>query len=212
MPDVFLSKERNEPFKTDKQSIPAPSSSKMLPFLSSFCEKPNGIEFVSQEENEKIIIFIRRHFITNISWISIGIILLVAPLFLIFPFNILQDLLKILPSSFIVILLIFYYLIIVGYVYTNFITWFYNVGIITSKQIIDVDFTDIMYREVAKVRIQDIIDAEYTQGGFLHSFFNYGDVFIQTEGIKPNFEFYHIPNPDKTTDIIIDLKGESNVK
>lgn len=90
---------------------------------------------------------------------------------------------------------------------TNFVTWFYNVGIVTTKQIIDIDFDDIMYREVAKVHIQDIIDAEYHQGGFLHSFFNYGDVFVQTEGLKPNFEFLSIPKPDNTTDIIIDLKG-----
>ena len=208
MPDVFISNDKNINAKKNETQLKPPAK---LPFLASYCENPQGIKFVSQEENEKIILFLRRHFIKNLSWLSLGFILSFAPILLFYPFNIIEKLQAVLPLSFAIVFLAFYYLIIIGYLFTNFITWFYNVGIVTTKQIIDIDFTDIMYREVAKARIQDVIDAEYTQGGFMHSFFNYGNVFIQTEGIKPNFEFHHIPNPDKTTDIIIDLKGGSNV-
>ncbi len=208
MPDVFISDDDNQ-----NQEVKAPNTNKLstsekpLPFFTSFCEKPNGIEFINQEKDEKIVLFLRRHFIKNIPWISTGIILMVLPILLIVPFNTLDPIRTVIPIRFITIFIIFYYLIIVGFMYLSFITWFYNVGIISTKQVIDIDFTDIMYREVAKVRIEDVIDAEYTQGGFLHSFFNYGNTFIQTEGVKPNFEFHSIPNPDKATDIIMDIKG-----
>lgn len=209
MPDVYISDKEKQALEINKENM-LEESAKYLPLLSSYCENPNGVAFVSQEADEKILLFLRKHFIKNIYWLTLGFILLFVPILLTFPFNILQTLSNILPVSFIAVFLAFYYLIIIGYLYTNFITWFYNVGIITPKQIIDIDFTDIMYREVAKVRVQDVIDAEYTQGGFLHNFLNYGNVFIQTEGIKPNFEFHNIPNPDKTTDMIINLKGKSN--
>jgi hypothetical protein len=210
MPDVFVSNE-NKSIPEEKTLLSSKIPlEKSIPLLASFCHNPTGVTFINQEHDEKIILFLRKHFIKNISWISMGFLFLLLPIILIFPVNFIESVQSVIPLRFILVFLGFYYLIIVGFVYTSFITWFYNVGIITTKQIIDVDFTDIMYREVAKVRIEDVIDAEYIQGGFLHSFFDYGNVFVQTEGLKPNFEFHSIPYPDKTTDIIIDLKAGKN--
>lgn len=210
MPDVFVSEDKKE--RTENTAVGKHSQieAKPLPFLASFCENPKDIAFVNQEEDEKIILFLRRHFIKNLTWISTTLILLIIPIFLITPFNILNSIQAVIPLRFIIVFLAFYYLIIIGFIYTSFVNWFYNIGIITTKQIIDIDFTDIMYREVAKARIEDVIDVEYIQGGFLHSFFDYGNVFVQTEGIKPNFEFQSTPRPDRTADIIIDLKGGSD--
>lgn len=207
MPDVFVSDDKKIISKESVRKLSESVSGSHLPLFSAFCQNPKGINFVNQEPDEKIILFLRRHFIKNINWIVIGIILLLLPLFLFLPINLYDTIRNVVPFRFIIIFVAFYYLIVFGFMLTNFVTWFYNVGIVTTKQIIDIDFDDIMYREVAKVHIQDIIDAEYHQGGFLHSFFNYGDVFVQTEGLKPNFEFLSIPKPDNTTDIIIDLKG-----
>ncbi len=207
MPDVFVSNDKKIDSSVAIQKTPNSDSGSSLPLFSAFCKNPQGINFVNQEPDEKIILFLRRHFIKNINWITISIMLLLLPVFLFLPINLLDIFQDVVPFRFIIIFIAFYYLIVLGFMLTSFVAWFYNVGIITTKQIIDIDFNDIMYREVAKVRIQDIIDAEYHQGGFLHSFFNYGNVFVQTEGLKANFEFHSIPNPDSTTDILIDLKG-----
>ncbi len=207
MPDVFLSDNKKNISGKSIHKLPESNSGVNLPLFSAFCQYPQGIKLVNQENDEKIVLFLRRHFIKNINWISISITLLLLPIFLFLPINFFNTFQDFVPLRFNLIFLAFYYLIVFGFMLTNFITWFYNLGIITTKQIIDIDFNDIMYREVAKVRIQDIIDAEYQQGGFFHSFFNYGNVFVQTEGLKPNFEFHAIPNPDSTTDILIGLKG-----
>ncbi len=210
MPDVFVSDEPAE----KSQIIPNKvqrimnGQSKLLPYFASYCKLPEGISFENQEANEVVIIFLRRHFITNARWISIGIFLLLIPLF-IFSLASLVAINLFLPFNYLFIVTLFYYMIVIGYIFNNFITWFYNFGIITTEQIIDLDFNDIMYRTVAKARIQDVVDVEFEQGGFLHSFFDYGNVFIQTEGVKPNFEFQAVPFPDKVTDVILDLKQKA---
>jgi hypothetical protein len=201
MTDVFVSKENI----TDSVK-PALIEPKNLPLFSSFSHMPEGIRFEYQEADEKIILFMRAHFITNVSWMILAFILLILPIILFNFTNMLNSIETIVPFRYIVILVSFYYLIVVGYIYNCFIIWFYNIGIVSTKQIIDIDFTDIMYRDVAKARIQEIVDIEYKQAGFMHNFFDYGDLFIQTEGIKPNFEFNAIPHPDKTATIILDLK------
>jgi len=164
---------------------------------------------MNQEPSEKIILFLRRHFITNANWIGISLILLVLPVGLPIVAEYFSDYFLLIPVPFVIILIGFYYLIVIGYAYLQFVSWFYNVGIITNKQLVDVDFADIMYRDISKVRIEDVIDAEFSQGALLDSIFDFGDVNIQTEGIKANFEFEDIPNPDKATDIILELKEKA---
>jgi hypothetical protein len=212
MPEVFVTKDKNglSQKNTSKQLVdvqPHP-----LSYFSSYCRLPEGISFQNQEQNERIILFLRQHFITNTKWIILGSILLFTPLLFFLgpalgvPINLF------LPMKFLLVLGMFYYLIVLGYIFNNFIVWFYNVGIITTEQIIDVDFTDLMYRNVAKARIYDVIDVEFDQGGLFHSFFDYGNVLVQTQGVKPNFEFQLIPHPDEVTDIILDLKQKAGVQ
>ncbi len=213
MPDVFISTENSTPPSHNDYTSKHVKNvePKSLPYFSSFCRLPEGISFESQETNERIILFLRRHFITNILWIILSILLLLLPPFIL-TLNIFTHFIDVLlPFRFLLIISVFYYLLIAGFVFNKFISWFYNFGIITNEQIVDVDFKDIMYRTTAKARIQDVIDVEFEQGGFLHSFFDYGNIFIQTEGVKPNFEFHAIPFPDKVSDIILDLKEKANV-
>jgi len=216
MPDLFVAPtnqppESNNDKKPTSKDAPPAQEAKRLPLFSAYCEKPKGVSFLNQEPDEQVVLFLRRHFVTNMRWILFSIILLMLPLSLPFFADFFSEYFLLIPPQFVIILLGFYYLIVFGYIYLQFVTWFYNVGIITDKQVIDVDFTDIMYRDVAKTRIESIIDAEFTQGGFLDTIFHFGNLNIQTEGIKPNFEFREIPHPDRATDIILELKeGKPN--
>ncbi len=217
MPDLYIAPdaEKETPVKKDELANPSDVApwqrpGKHLPFLASYCFQPEGVTFTNQEEGEYIVLFLRRHMVTNFNWISISLLLfLFPPLFsVIYTFISPYIPIPTIQFNFFLIFLLFYYLVITGYTFVQFISWFYNVGIISNKRIIDIDFKDIMYREVATARIEDVIDVEFHQGGFMHSFFDYGDIFIQTQGFKPNFEFHSIPHTDKVTDIILDLKGK----
>jgi hypothetical protein len=212
MPDVFISDEKQPLHKKQAEQPKGNTviSSQALPFFAAYSHMPQGIELQNQDQDEQIVLFLRKHFTKNLSWISLSIVLLLLPIIFLLPLGLLTMLRLFIPLNFILVFVSFYYLIVLGFIYVNFVTWFYNVGVITTKQLIDVDFTDIMYRDVAKARINEVIDVEFKQGGFSDSFFDFGDVFVQTQGSKPNFEFISVPHPDKVTDIIIGLKEQTH--
>lgn len=183
------------------------NSKNNISLLSHYCEKPQGLHFVNQEENEEIVLFLRRHFATNIPWILITFMLLLLPIAVFALFNASNFTLFSIPTSLIIVLLGFYYLIVFNYALLNFITWFYDIGIVSKKRLIDLDANNILHHHWAETELGDVVDVSVTQQGFFQSFFNYGNVHIQTEAVKANFEFVAAPKPATASDIISDLKA-----
>lgn len=178
--------------------------------LSSFCQNPLGFSFQNQEKDEKILLFLRRHPITNISWLIPSLLLLALPLFLsIFtPLERLFFTPFIIPKNYLTVLLIFYYLFVFNYMFISFISWFYNIGIVTQKRVVDIDYSDIVHRYISFTKLNLIEDVTYRQTGFIRSLFNFGDVFVQTAGTHSNFEFLSVPQPSYATHIIQELIGK----
>lgn len=174
--------------------------------FTHYCEKPKGINFVNQEPDEEVLLFLRRHFVTNVPWMLIAFFLLFLPVITFILFNASNFTLFSIPLSLIIILLGFYYLIVFNYALLNFITWFYDMGIISRKRLIDLDANNILHHHWAETDIADIVDVSVTQQGFFSSFFNFGNIHIQTEAVKANFEYVAVPMPTTASDIISDLK------
>lgn len=173
-------------------------------FFSSFCYYPTGVKFQDQEPGERVILLIRKHFITNFPWIFglfiLGILppalFIIGPLFfppIIFSFGIL------------LISTLFYYLILFTFTVVYFTLWYFNVGLVTNKRIIDVDVHNILVRVLSEARLNAVQDVTVTQIGGIRSFFNYGDVDVQTEALKQNIEFYQVPKPNTIRTIIGNL-------
>lgn len=179
---------------------------KSIGLLSSYTKHPKGIKFVNQERDEHIILFLRRHFIVNVPWIFLTIVFSLLPLFVFFLIEVSNINLFTIPPQLVVIIMIFYYLVVFNYALMNFIIWFYHVGIVTQKRLLDLDVYNILSHHLAETEMHDIVDVSYAQKGFFQSFFNYGDVPIQTEAIKANFEFEASPHPAEVSDIITDLR------
>lgn len=212
MPDIFIATENNS------VSPPVPSggiaydaSLEHHHMLATFCRNPMQISFQTQEHDEKIILFLRRHFITNLPWIVITIILAIIPaiaIILNLQFSILSSFN--IPNNFTVILIVFYYLILFSFIFTSFLTWFYNVFIVTKKRVIDIDYSDLVIHNMAVTKLTHVQDVNYTQSGFIRSLFNYGDLFVQTAGNERNFEALKIPNPREAAHIIGNFIGKES--
>jgi len=181
--------------------------------LSTFTVEPEGVTFENQEEGESIILVLRRDFITNVPWITTTLFLLIVPLLvpLLFSFSDFFFFVS-LPDTYLTVFLGLYYLIVLGYAFLNFVSWFYNVGIVTNLRVIDVDIHNFMSKNVAATSIDGIVDVEYSQAGFLQNTFDFGNILMQTEGIKANFEFLSVPRPATVADIISDLISEGKHK
>ncbi len=170
----------------------------------AFIEHPDHYRFEGQDEDEKILLLLRAHPITNLSWIIPAILLFIWP-FLAEPviqfFNF--DLSPV-PQAFGLLFLIVNYLVILTIVFEGFLYWYFNVYIVTNKNIIDVDFHSILFKNIDVAPLRNIEDASSSMAGLLSSIFHFGDVFIQTAGASRNIEFTSVPRPHHVADFILD--------
>ena len=97
-----------------------------------------------------------------------------------------------------------------SYALFNFINWYYNVGIITNKRVIDVDFFSIFYKEITVARLGNIQDITTKSGGYIQAFFDYGTIFIQTAGTDANVEFINVPMPSQIVQTINNLLAKKH--
>ena len=204
MNDIFVAPKKNNPKKT---IIPFKNDLHDVNIFSSFCQNPQGMSFQTQKPHERIILFLRSHFITNTSWIIFSLFLLFLPIliFAFLPTFGLSFLFSAPINRFIAVFTLFYYLMVSSYVFISFLHWFYNVFIVTSERVVDIDYSDIVVHNIAVTSLTHVQDVNYTQSGFIPTFFNYGDLFVQTAGNERNFEALSIPKPREATHIIGDL-------
>lgn len=204
----------NEKTSVEKSASPLDHNGhthQKMKFYSSFCYYPEGVVVQNQDIDEEVVLVLRRHFITNTPWVLLTILFILVPFFIgpitlsVLPFLNLSSLTQ-------TFLLTSYYLSIVGYVLINFSIWYFNVGVVTNKRVIDVDLSGILYRNVAETEVESLADVSYTQSGSIRSFFNYGDVEVQTEALKAHFEFDRVPRPGEVVRIIGDLMQKEDSK
>lgn len=175
--------------------------------LSSFLARPKVFTFDSREDKEEIILVLRRHWFTNLSWMATTIILALIPLFIpIFsPFDFLSD-------SFIRLLEIFWYLITFAFAFEQFLSWYFNVFILTEERVVDIDFFNLLYKKVSEAKIDMIQDVTASQIGVPQTLFNFGKVLIQTASEVNQIELNNIPNPNLVLKVLQQMRTEEEIE
>lgn len=191
-----------------KNVIPVDGSNPMGP-LTCFMLNPSGVRFESQEPTEKVVLFLRQHFIVNVPWIITAALILLAPT-VIFP--LLVSFLHVgisVPANYLLIGTLAWYLASFGFVLAKFIGWYFNIFIVTNERVIDIDIYYLLYKHFAQAELTKIQDIAYASGGIFAAIFNYGDVTIETAGESPNIEFEKVPFPERVVETIRNLTEES---
>lgn len=179
--------------------------------LTSFASHPMGVRFETQAAEEQVLLFLRQHFVVNVPWILIAIVMLLAPAF-VFPFVLTFFPFQIpLPASYIVVGTIFWYLVTAGFILGNFIYWFFNIYIVTNQRVVDIDFRYLLFKEISEASLDKIQDLTYTSGGVVAALFDFGTVYIQTAAEVPNIEFERVPHPEQVIQTIRSLVGSLSV-
>lgn len=198
MPDIFISQE----IEKEEKAPVKEAEKEVLENLPS-----QKIDFENQEETEKVILFLRQHPIVNVIPIIIAILMVSAPFFLgVFP------ILSFLPTRFQFIAVLSWYLVTFAFCLEKFLDWYFNIFIVTNKRIVDVDFHNLIYKEVSDAEIEKVQDVTYTVGGVARTLFNYGDVLIQTAAERTEFKFDAVPDPDRVAKIIQELGTPEGVE
>lgn len=172
----------------------------------SFIKNPERTGFDGEDADEHILYIVRRSFITNIYWIFGSILIFLAPVvfnYVIFALNNQNS--GFIPAEFTFVLNIFWYLFAFGFIFEKLLGWFFNVNIITSKRIVDMDFFSLLRRNVSDAPLRNIEDITFTTHGLLSTIFDFGTVSIQTAAETREFEFEDVPNPQHVQDILSDL-------
>ncbi len=161
----------------------------------SYCRNPQ-IKFETYEEGEKVILLLRAHPITYFRVIFNFVIFLL----IIFSSNFFLSYL--LNSSLVFIVNLFAVVFVFSYIFFNFLNWYFNVGIVTDKRIVDIDFHNVLYKEVSSAYLDKIEDIVVKSGGYFGSFFDFGDIYIQTAGAIDHIEFHNVPFPSEAVETI----------
>jgi len=210
MPDLFVSPDEalhtgepsvvpeKEPV-TEPEKADIPGHNHRL--FSAFSLYPDDVDFETREDEERIVLLLRQHPIVNLKWILGTLVLLTGPT-IVNAFGIFA----LLPTGFPLIISLVWYLITSIYAIEGFLNWYFNVYFVTTARVVDVDFYNLIDKRVSDAEIDKIQDVSYSTGGVARTMFNYGDVTIQTAGEIPEFHFEGVPNPERVTKILDELR------
>jgi len=177
--------------------------------LTSFAVNPQGIRFETQEREEAVILFLRQHIIVNLGWVFLTIVMFITPSVL-FPLLVAAlGVVTAVPAGYVVIGTLFWYLGTLGFIIAKFLGWYFNIYIVTNERVVDIDFHYLLYKQFSQAELNRIQDISYSSGGIFATFFNYGNVQIQTAGEMPNLEFDKVPYPERVVESIRNLTSES---
>jgi uncharacterized membrane protein YdbT with pleckstrin-like domain len=102
------------------------------------------------------------------------------------------------------------------YIFLIWIDYYFDVWIITTERIINIEQRGLFKRVISELDLSRIQDVTSDVTGFFPTLLDYGDVFVQTAGQIDHFVFRNIPEPGLYKDRIMlltkkTLSGKKNV-
>ncbi len=169
---------------------------------------PVKVGFETQEGDEQVILILRQAFVTNFGWIGIGVLMMFAPWLIglldVFPVWISND--------YLVFVAWFWELFVLGYMVESYLRWYYNIYILTDRRVVDIDFPNLLLREMSDADLDKIQDVTTRSAGLMAAFFHYGDILVQTAAEITVFEFESVERPEKVSSVIRLLAQKYNKK
>ena len=169
------------------------------PFSSSLI-MPKVFNFTEKDDDEVILLALRSHWFTNVPWIITLIVMLFVPSLISFvpTFSLAVNLKIIITFA--------WYLIAFAYSFEQFLSWYFDVYIVTNHRVIDIDFNNLLDKKFSEADLARIQDVTSRVSGVSQTIFNYGTVLIQTAAEKNQIIFDKVPNPEKIVKVLQDLR------
>jgi hypothetical protein len=162
--------------------------------------------FPGQQDSEEIFLVMRQHWVTFALRLAVWLIFVVililadwliptyAPFLLESPYVEIWSLVK---SVYLMLLLLGLFIL--------WIIYYLNLQIITNERVVDIDQHSLLHHKISELYLSRVQDVTAEVRGFLPTFFNYGNVYIQTAGETERFTFSNISNPTSVSKLILDL-------
>lgn len=162
-------------------------------------------EIPNQEEQEELVLFIRRDLFVLFKSVISYVMLIMIPIVVWLVLNTLEVVFGEMFGIFLTLVVFSYYLIVLVLFYRAFLDYYLDIWIVTTKRIINIEQQDLFHRTISEVRLSKVQDVTSESKGFFPTFFDYGEVFVQSAGELPRIVFEEVPQPQKIAKIIGDL-------
>ncbi|MFA5622676.1 MAG: PH domain-containing protein [Candidatus Dojkabacteria bacterium] len=163
---------------------------------------PKGISFYGKDSDEDIVLVVRAHWIAYLPDLFVILLVLLLPVLLLF----LSGFYPLIGTQ---VLYIGMIILSIGVAFTlllsTLLKWYYTVNIITDQRIVVIKMNNAFHHSYAETQLEKIEDMTHHHLGFLGTFFDVGDVEIDTAGHGVDFVLRMLPRPREMQDILNDL-------
>ncbi|MDP3741121.1 MAG: hypothetical protein Q8R08_02220 [bacterium] len=162
--------------------------------------------FPGQQETERIYLMTRQHWLTLVPklllWLFFAALPIVFEVFVVRSQPMLQqgtgsDIFNLFKSI--------YFMGLAVSLFAVWILYYLNYQIITNERVVDMTQKNLLYHTISEVNLTKIQDVTAEIHGFLGTFFDFGNVYLQTAAEKERFVFDNVPNPHRIAKLILDL-------
>jgi uncharacterized membrane protein YdbT with pleckstrin-like domain len=159
----------------------------------------------NQIEGEKVILFLRRHWVVVARMILTTVVLLAIAGLMDYAFNQSNYAESSAASALFFLLLSAYVFFVITFTFTNFIDYYLDVWIITTRRVVCIEQKGLFTRQVSEKDLGRMQDITSETKGFGATVFGYGDVHIQTAGEEQRFIFKQVPDAEEISRQISNL-------
>lgn len=159
------------------------------------------------KNEEDIIVYVHRHWVSFLGQFFLSFFLLIIPILiviLIYIFN--HSFFRGLAANIVVLILSVYYLIAITFAFVSWVSFYYNVYIVTKDEIIEITQVGFFGRKISQLSLLRVQDVTSHIKGFLPTLFVYGDVLVETAGEQSeNFLLKDVPNPQEISTQVMNI-------
>jgi hypothetical protein len=213
-------KEENHNVALDPQMDTKFKAVSALATLASF---PSNIGVYGQNQDERILLFVRKDKVILIFNLLIQIIAFFMPFVLqmllyflndnfLEQFKLKFDLDMFFTSKYWTAVLLLWAAYVLKGLYNIFFQWFYDINILTTNRFIDLDLINIFHNRLEETSILNIEDVRDMQSGIIQSLFHMGDLEVYTASGQTVFNLNDVPRSSKIRDFIMDVVLEERRK
>lgn len=165
---------------------------------------------IKQKSYERVVLLLRRDLIVLFFKFLFFLLLVAAPIAVYYMTRALFPDLYLSPLARPILVLIgsTYAMSIWLFAFTVFLDFYLDVWLVTNDRIVNVNQEGLFARTISELDLYKIQDVTSQVHGVFPTMFNYGNVYIQTAGVKERFVFEQVPNPHEVRKTIIDLMAE----
>lgn len=160
------------------------------------------LTFEGQKEGEKLLIFTRQHWYVLLGSVILSFLGSLIPLIFIILF---APLLVTYQASTLFMFIWIIYIMCIWFALAHKIVFhLLNVWVVTDSRILDIWQIAFFNRKVSELHLESIQDISVNTAGIVQSYFNFGNIDIQTAASENHFTFEEVPRPVEIKDIIMD--------